>query len=52
MKYQGPHVHDWQYNEAKEVFVISGGRNLKWKVIRFCKSCHCVEDIVLEEVKK
>ena len=43
---QGPHVHEWVYNQAQRRININGGK-VYYDVIRFCPLCKLVEEIEL-----
>ena len=48
-QYQGPHIHDWHYNEAETYILIGEGR--KYRTMRYCKECFFVEEIELNNEK-
>lgn len=46
---QGPHVHEWKYNEVEE---WQTNYNLALMVIRFCVKCLEAERVELKRIKE
>jgi len=45
---QGPHIHNWKYNEVKEIYHI--GAIPYFEVVRFCTECLELEILKLKEI--
>lgn len=45
---QGPHVHDWHYNDA-EIGADIYRKEVYYTAIRFCKTCKFIEETELTD---
>jgi len=43
---QGPHIHDWHYNNAETSLNVNGGHR-RYYTMRYCKTCRFIEEVEL-----